>query len=86
MCRHCPSDVGTELRAAASAPRVDFGDLGEVRKLLPQGCDLSDAEVAEIRDLALRTADAIYSRWVRSAGRLGNPSHNMGEGQPPSPP
>jgi hypothetical protein len=81
MCRKCPINPGQHLLNYAPTG-VDFGDLGEVRKLLPHGHSLSNEQVADTRDLVLRVADAIYDRWLRKrvAGQSGDSSHYSSEG------
>jgi hypothetical protein len=85
MCKHCIRQPDKLSLATLSVP-VDFRDIGEVRKLLPHEASLSDVQIAEIRDLLLRVADAIYDRWLRTriGGQPTNLSHNSSEGGSPS--
>lgn len=77
MCDRCVQNPA-ELLKNKRYQKVDFGDLGEVRKLLCQDRRYADDEVRRIRDLLLTVADDFHEVW---RGRR----RGHGGAKPPSP-
>lgn len=88
MCQKCPKDIRQAL-FSFTGPHIDFGDLGEVRRLLGgDSTSLTAGEVEQIRDDLLRFADVAFDWWLRRrnayvAGTLLE-SHTDGDGDQPS--
>lgn len=89
MCRHCPDNLREALANRIPTP-LDIGDMGEVRRRIPDGDALSESEVVELHGLAVRLANRIFEQWHAERSWLAKSPEgfdNFCEGAlPPSPP